>query len=120
MRSAKAVEPRSGPKALVDRLAELRRREVRIFLRVNESEATQLAALSGVWSASRSSVLRMLIKRAYAEHVDGPLRTRAEGEIATEARRLAVNERVEQLKDEILEGVRDKRAAARTRRKERR
>lgn len=90
-----------------DALAE-RRRKRTFLLRLNDEEMSQLYELAAMHNVSRSNVLRMLLKHGYVETVEKPLRKRAEVDIAGEAQRLATNQRIDDLRKELLAGLKVK------------
>lgn len=92
-----------------DVLAE-RRRKRTILLRLNDDEMNQLEELSSMHNVTRSNVLRMLLKHGHAEMVEKPLRKIAETDVAGEAQRLATNQRIDDLRKELLAGLKKKRA----------
>ena len=97
---------RSGVKTF-EQLAERRRRRT-FLLRLNDDELRKLDELAAANDVPRSSALRMALTRTHAEVVEAPVRERAETDVAREAARLAVNERITELKDELLAGVRSR------------
>ena len=85
-----------------------RRRKRTFLLRLNDEELTKLDELSAMHNVSRSNVLRMLLKHGHSESVETPFRVRAEVDVAGEAARLATNERIDDLRKELLERLKVK------------
>ena len=83
-----------------------RKRKRTFLLRLNDDEMTKLDELSAMHNVSRSNVMRMLLKHGHEEGVQKPLRARAEVDVASEAARLATNERIDDLKKELLARIR--------------
>ena len=79
-----------------------RRRKRTFLLRLNDEEMAKLDELSATHNVSRSNVLRMLLKHGHTESVEKPLRAQAEGDVASEAARLATNQRIDDLRKELL------------------
>ena len=104
-RTTAAVARRSDVRTPFDRLGD-RRRKKTFLLRVNDDELRMIQELAVIHGMSRSNALRMMVKQAHAAVVERPLRAQAETDVAREAARLAVNERVEELREEILSGIR--------------
>lgn len=82
-----------------------RTRKRTFLLRLNDDELTMLQELAVMHNVSRSNVMRMALKHAHQEGVENPLRVRAEVDVASEAARLATNERIDDLKKELLARV---------------
>ena len=91
-----------------------RRRKRTFLLRLNDEEMTKLDELSSIHNVSRSNVMRMLLKHGHSESVEKPLRAQAEVDIASEAARQAVDQRIADLRKELLVrvGVSDKKKKA--------
>ena len=85
-----------------------RRRKRTFLLRLNDEEMTKLDELSVTHNVSRSNVMRMLLKHGHAESVERPFRAQAEVDVASEAARLAMNDRIEALRKELLAGLKVK------------
>ena len=79
-----------------------RRRTRTFLLRLNDEEMMKLDELSATHNVSRSNVMRMLLKHGHSESVEKPLRAQAEVDVAGEAARLAMNERINDLRKELL------------------
>ena len=79
-----------------------RRRKRTFLLRLNDEEMAKLDELSATHNVSRSNVMRMLLKHGHSEIVEKPLRAQAEVDVASEAARLATNERIDDLRKELL------------------
>lgn len=90
-----------------DKMAE-RRRQRTFLLRLNDEEMAKLDELAVVHNVSRSNIMRMMLKHAYDEAVGGPLRERAESEIAAEASKRAVNDLIDNFRKELLAGSRSR------------
>lgn len=100
------------PKTPFDALAE-RQRKRTLLLRLNDAEMTKLEELSALHNVSRANVMRMLLNHGHTEAVETPFRKKSEAEIEREAVRRAIDDQVETMKKELLEG-----AASRTRAKD--
>lgn len=85
-----------------------RRRKRTFLLRLNDEELCQLDELSSLHNVSRSNVMRMLLKHGHSESVERPFRAKAEADIASEAARLATNQRIDDLRKELLAGLKAK------------
>ena len=85
-----------------------RRRKRTFLLRLNDEEMAKLDELSAMHNVSRSNVMRMLLKHGHSESVEKPLRAQAEVDVASEAARLAMNERIDDLRKELLAGIKVK------------
>lgn len=92
-----AAKKKNPFETLVDR-----RRKRTFLLRLNDEEMAKLDELSATHNVSRSNVMRMLLKHGHSESVEKPLRAQAEVDVASEAARLATNERIDDLRKELL------------------
>lgn len=80
----------------------LRNRTVTIQFRANPAEVRMLDEVCERLRLERAATLRSLIKQAHADRVTGSFEKQSRTEILAEAARLAVTERVAELRNNLI------------------